>query len=338
MNIINHPSVMLIIGRRRFGKSALGYYIEEKIHIEQPLLKIFVVSLPVEKHHLLPEWIHPVNDVEDLPDNCVALIDEGALKYHAHKWHKKETEVMDRLISISGQRHQTFIFITHTLRKFAVTLLLDINMLLVKKPSLLQMKLERSEFRKLIEKIDLEFRKIPKDEVKSSVYIVSDDFEGFIRNPLPSFWSEDLSEAYAGVKLKEEETEEKVSPLPFRIDNGLKIWFKKENIRVFLNILQRNSNVEGELSEYGVGCNAGNCHYDFDLVLGLEGKYHIAGGKYFFDVERTLKELEEQKISFVVDVESAYPLTKEDVVFKIEEKKILEKKDNLEEYGKKVKL
>ena len=192
-----HPIVMLIIGRRRFGKSALGFYMLEKFHKNQSELKIFVVSLPKEKHRLLPNWIQPVDNVEELPENCVALIDEAALKYHAHKWQKKETEVMDQMISFSGQRRQTLIFITHSMRKFAVTLLIDINVILCKKPSLLHSKLERSEFRKLIEIVDREFDKLPEDKVKKATYVISDDYQGFIYNPLPSFWSEQLSEAYA---------------------------------------------------------------------------------------------------------------------------------------------
>jgi len=200
-----HPIVMLIIGRRRFGKSALGFHMIEKFHKKHPELKIFVVSLPKEKQRLLPDWIHPVDNIEELPDNCVALIDEAALKYHAHRWQKKETEVMDQMISFSGQRKQTFIFITHTMRKFAVTLLMDINVILCKKPSLLHSKLERSEFRKLIEVVEREFNKLPEDKVKKATYVISDDYQGFIYNPLPSFWSEQLSETYATNRNNQEE-------------------------------------------------------------------------------------------------------------------------------------
>ncbi|GAI03987.1 unnamed protein product, partial [marine sediment metagenome] len=149
--IIQHPSTILIIGRRRYGKSALGFNILEEFHNDQPELKIFVVSLPKEKHHLLPDWIIPVDTVEELPDNSIALLDESSLSYHAYLWGQKETVVMDKIISVSGQKGQTFIFITHTMRKFAITLLLDIDILLCKKPSLLHGKLERGEVRKIIE-------------------------------------------------------------------------------------------------------------------------------------------------------------------------------------------
>lgn len=334
--IITHPSVILVIGRRRSGKSALGYHIEEKIHKELPNLKIFVVSLPKEKHYLLPDWIIPVTNVEELPDNCVALIDEGAMKYHAHRWHKKETEVMDILISVSGQRHQTFIFITHTLRKFAVTLLLDINVLLVKKPSLLQMKLERNEFRKLIEEIDREFNKLPKIDVKRSVYVVSDDYKGFIRNPLPSFWSEELSEAYAGVSLNNKKVEE--SPeriLPFRIDSGLKLWFNKRDTKKILRILSKNSVIDGVLSELGVQCADGKCYYSFDIKKGKDDKYYLSNDK--FDLEKSLREFEEKEISVLVDTESC-GIEGVELVLKPEIKEKVKEKDVVEEYAKKVKL
>ena len=326
--IITHPSVILIIGRRRFGKSALGYYILEKIHTDQPNLKIYVVSLPKEKHHLLPTWIQPVDDVEELPDNCVSLVDEGAMKYHAHKWHKKETEVMDKMISISGQRHQTFIFITHTLRKFAVTLLLDINILLVKKPSLLQMKLERSEFRKLIEEIDREFNKIPKEDVKKSVYVVSDDYKGFIRNPLPHFWSEDLSEAYAGIningKKEEEQPEEKF--YPHRIEGGLKIWFKEQNLTTIMEALG--------LSQLGAVKVEDKYYYPFDLKR-TGNKYHLTRPEF----ADTITDLYDQR-QIVIDVETAYPLTLEDLVLKTikTKKEEHEEKSELKEYAKKVEL
>jgi len=334
--IIFHPSVILIIGRRRYGKSALGYYIEEKFHKEQPELKIFVVSLPKEKHHLLPDWIIPVDTVEELPDNCVALIDEGALRYHAYKWGQKETIVMDRMISISGQKGQTFIFITHTMRKFAITLLLDIDILLCKKPSLLHSKLERSEVRKLIDEVSRAFNKLPRDEVKKNTYVISDDFKGFIRNKLPDFWSEDLSKSYAGIPLnnKKEKQEKEEEIMPLRIDSGLKLWFKNQDKGRILQILSKNSTIDGVLSELGIQCAAGKCFYSFDLKR-FGDKYRLSSDK--FDLETSFKEFGEKKIPVIVDTESCgFPV---DVVLKAwETEKEIKKDELVEEYAKGLEL
>ena len=236
---------------------------------------------------------------------------------------------MDIIISISGQSHQTIIFITHTLRKFAVTLLIDINVLLVKKPSLLQMKLERSQFRKLIEEIDREFSKIPKEDMKKSVYVVSDEYKGFIRNPLPSFWSEELSEAYAGVSVngkKEEETvEEEQIVLPSRIEGGLKIWFKAENMGKVLEKL-------GGLAKEGVLVFDEKRCYPFDLKR-VNKKFHLTRPEF----ADAISELYDENL-IVIDVESCgVPICLEDVVLKVIQKE-KEKKDEMKEYAEKVDL
>lgn len=328
-NIIQHPSIILIIGRRRYGKSALGFSILENFHNEKKLLT-YVVSLPKGKHHLLPDWITPVETVEELPDNCVALIDEGALKYHAYMWGAKETVVMDRVISVSGQKDQTFIFITHTMRKFAITLLLDVDILLCKNPSLLHSKLERSEVRKLVDKVAKEFNKLPRDEVKKSTYVISDDFEGFIRNGLPSFWSEDLSKSYAGIPINKKEEISEV--IPQFIGGGLKLWFKAKDTETVLHILSKNSMINGELSPLGIQYTADKCFYSFDLKL-FDGKYMLSSER--FDLEKSIKEFKEKKIPIVIDVE---PLNMDDVILKVAKPEEKEEKDELEEFAKKIKL
>lgn len=206
-NVIKHPSVILIIGGRDQGKSALGHNICETFYKEQHI-PIYVISPPKlhdKLRRLLPEWIAVIDNIEEAPENSIILVDEAAIKHHSHQWRKKDTETMDSIISLSRQRKQTIIFITHTMRKFAVTLLLDIDVLLCKKPSLLHSKLERSEVRHLIDKVAKEFDKLPHKKVKKNTYVISDSFNGFIQNDLPSFWSEQLSEAYAVNRNNQEE-------------------------------------------------------------------------------------------------------------------------------------
>ena len=331
--IIQHPSVILIIGRKRYGKTALGFSILEEFHNEQPELKIFVVSLPKEKHHLLPDWIIPTDNIEELPDNSIALIDESSLSYHAYLWGQKETVVMDRMISISGHKNQTFIFITHTMRKFAITLLLDIDTLLCKKPSLFHGKLERGEVRKIIERVSKEFNELPKDEIKKNTYVVSDEFEGFIRNELPSFWSEDLSKSYAGIPLENinkkqrntnngnmAEDSDRIQritlgreeeEMPETIRGGVKIWCKVEDKRKVLDIISKHSTIDGTLADESMRETADKAHVNFDLtqiILGTKrrpmptGRYRLSSDR--FDIEKGIEELKAKKIPYVVDTET----------------------------------
>ena len=335
INLIHHPSVVLITGKRRSGKSCLAYYILEKINEEQKI-PCFVVSLPKEKHHLLPSFITPVDTVDALPENCIALIDESSLSYHAYKWGAKETVVMDRMISVSGQKKQTFIFISHTMRKFAVTLLLETDLLLCKEPSLFHSKLERSEVRKLTEEASKEFKKLPKDDVKKNVYVISEDFVGFIHNPMPSFFTPELSAAYAGINIneKEEETEQvEIKQYPSRLE--LKIWFKPEDKDKILDVILWDG--KERLSEIAVICTADKCHVDFDVKHVGNGKYTLVSKHY--NLEENLRELRRKKVSFYLDTETSivdgefYSISEEQLVFKIEKKQKEQKEDRLAEYA-----
>jgi len=331
-HLINHPSIILIIGRRRYGKSALGHYILEKFNLERNI-PCYIVSFPKEKQHLLPSFITPVDNVNELPENCVALVDEGSLKYHAHLWQQKETVVVDRMMSVSGQKKQTIIFVTHTMRKFAVNLVLEIDLLLCKAPSLFHSKLERSEVRKLIQEVYNEFRKLPKDQIKKSVYVISDGFQGFIRNPLPSYWNEEISEAFAGIEINQQEEQEDIgcTMYPQRIEGGLKIWFRERDLDHILEIIP--------ISKEGIFYTGGKAHIDFDLKQYADDKYILCSNR--FDMKKILSQLRRRNIRFVLDTKSGlvddefYPIEEEQLQFQIEEK---QKTDKLKNHAEEIKL
>ena len=339
-HLVKHPSIVLIIGRRRFGKSALGNFILETFHNERHI-PAFIVSFPQEKQHLLPDWITPVDNFDEVPENSVCLIDEGSLKHHAHLWMQKETVVMDRMISVSGQKKQTIIFITHTMRKFAVTLLLEVDLLLCKQPSLLHSKLERSEVRKLTQKIYAEFKKLPRDQVKKSYYVVSEEYEGFMKNPLPSYWSQELSEAYAGINIneKEEETEQvEIKQYPPRLE--LKIWFRPEDKDKILDVILWDN--KERLSEFAVICTADKDHINWDLKHVGNGKYTLVSKHY--NLEENLKELRRKRVSFYLDTETSivdgefYPISEKQLVFKVEQKNNEKKVNRLERFADNIEL
>jgi len=340
VDIIKHPSVILIIGGRGKGKSALGHQTAERFH-DIRNVSVYMLILPRLREKLktlLPEWVNLIEDIQDAPENCLILCDEAALKFHAHKWQKKETEIMENIISISRQRKQTIIFITHITRKFSITLL-DIDLLICKQPGLFHTLIERGGFKKLVEKAEEEFRKLPKEEVKKCNYVFSEDFTGFIRTGLCSYWSEELSEAFAGIDIngdektdtKTEETEVK----PVRIDSGLKIWFYPKDKEKVLQILSKNSTIDGELSPLGIICSADKCFYPIDLKL-VKGKYMPSSKR--LNLEDGIRELEKEHISILVDIETSYPLNMDDIMLTIETDEKEKEKDVLEEFAKKIKL
>ncbi len=353
MNIIKHPSVILIIGGRGKGKSALGHNLVERFHKERRI-HVYMLILPQLRKKLkklLPKWINLIEDIQKAPENCLILCDEAALKYHCHKWQKKETEIMDNIISISRQRKQTIIFITHITRKFSITLL-DIDVLICKQPGLFHTLIERGGFKKLVEKAEEEFKKLPKGEVKKCNYIFSEDFKGFIRTGLCSYWSEELSEAFAGIPLEQNDNsivaEEEEKPKTIR--GGLKIWCKKKDKKKVLQILSKNSTIDGLLADESMFEVKNKAYINFDLTLKGD-HYHLSSKR--FDIEKSIKELETKKIPHIVDMETGkpvfaggiegggfYPISQDDVEFKemTEEIKVEEEKDELAEFAEKIKL
>lgn len=71
---ILHPSVVIILGKRGSGKSALGYLLLELLRF---VADIYVLGIPEQARSLLPEWIGIVPSLDDLPNKCIALVDEA---------------------------------------------------------------------------------------------------------------------------------------------------------------------------------------------------------------------------------------------------------------------
>ncbi len=107
LNIIRHPSIILILGARGSGKSVSGYKILEYL---RPIADVYVVALPRKARRLLPEWIGSVPRIEDVPPNSVVLIDESYTQFHSRTSSSHRARSLSNLINLSSQRGQTLIF------------------------------------------------------------------------------------------------------------------------------------------------------------------------------------------------------------------------------------
>ena len=80
--VIVPPAVMLVLGKRGSGKSALGYRLLELFRHQ---LAPYVVGAPAQAKQLLPDWIGLAPALEELPNKSMVLIDEAYLAYHARE-------------------------------------------------------------------------------------------------------------------------------------------------------------------------------------------------------------------------------------------------------------
>jgi len=196
LNIIKHPSVVLIVGRRGSGKSALGYKLPEYLRWKG---QIYVVGLPQKARRFLPVWIGIVPSLEDVPPKSIVLIDESYNLFHSRASASERARILSNLINLSRQREQTLIFVTPEARQIDKNIASSADVIIFKNPGIFQPEFERKELRKIAEEAKRMFAAISvKEKTKwSYVYAPGSDFAGMLENSLPSFWSSGLSKSYA---------------------------------------------------------------------------------------------------------------------------------------------
>ena len=195
LDLVPHPSVVLIIGKRGSGKSALGYRILELMRGRgEP----YVVGLPAKAHKLLPDWVGSMERLEDVPSKAVVLIDESYLQYHSRAGMAGDGRDIGGLINLSRQRQQTLVFIVQEARQLDVNIVSQMDVLAVKDLSDLSKGFERPQLRALTDKARAAFVAVEKNTRQWTwVYSERADHEGLVPNELASFWTTRLSRAFA---------------------------------------------------------------------------------------------------------------------------------------------
>ena len=214
-DIVPHPSVSLITGRRGSGKSTLAYHLLEEFSRQRDLVAC-VMGLPSEKQHLLPKGYVLAQEPSEFPERACILVDEGSLSFHARRSHSPLNVLMDNMVSLSRQREQTLIVISHFMRKLDINIVTELDALLMKEPSLLHNRMERAEVKDMTREAFTAFRRLSGDR-RSFSYVISEGFQGMMQNPPPSFWSEDLSKAWRGVVVGARSVEEDQRPAVFEV-------------------------------------------------------------------------------------------------------------------------
>ena len=195
-DLVLHPSVVVILGKRGSGKSALGYRLLELFRHKAAT---YAVGAPAAARDLLPGWIGLVSSLDEVPPNAFALIDEAYLKYHARESHADENREMSRLLNLSRQREQTLIFVAQEGRHVDLNIVSASNVIVFKEPGAIQLQFERAEIRHIAEKARAEFDKQSGEKQgQSYVYAPELDHAGMVENGLPTFWTERLSRVFAG--------------------------------------------------------------------------------------------------------------------------------------------
>jgi hypothetical protein len=180
----------IILGARGSGKTAFGIKFLENVHAKFNK-KCFAMGFKEEQ---MPPWIKIVNDLSEIQNNSFILIDEGGILFSSRSSMTTANKLLSQLILIARHKNLSILFITQNSSNLEVNILRQADFLALKPSSLLQNEFERKIIRKIYEETEGDFKKFEDDIGITHIY--SNNFRGFISNPLPSFWKEDISKSF----------------------------------------------------------------------------------------------------------------------------------------------
>jgi hypothetical protein len=146
------------------------------------------VGSPTEGRKLLPDWIRTVQGLDDIPVKSIALVDEAYLRYHSKESLSPASREMSRILNLSRQRDQTFIFVTQEARQVDKNIASSANVVVFKDLGMLQLEFDRPELNRIANQAKQAFTGVSGDMRRWS-YIYSPDaaFMDLLENSLPSF-------------------------------------------------------------------------------------------------------------------------------------------------------
>jgi len=203
-SILTPGSVILIIGKRGSGKSALGYFLLEKLCDK---MNCYAINLPKRVQHLLPQRIGVVPNLENAPYNSALFLDEAALQFSARTSTSGKNQKLMEIVTLARQRNQVIIFVAQDTSYLDINILRGLNILIIKEPAPLQSKLERTELKEFIKRARTGFDQIAGDRRNWAYIALSPNgYQGMLQTPKPTFFCNELSNCYV---FPHQETQEK---------------------------------------------------------------------------------------------------------------------------------
>ncbi|MFH1801490.1 MAG: zonular occludens toxin domain-containing protein [archaeon] len=181
----------IIIGARGTGKTAFGIrFIENLYSINKK--RCYAIGFKKEE---MPMWINVVQEINQLNNNSFVLIDEGGILFSSRSSMSNANKLLSELILIARHKNLSILFISQNSSNLDINILRQADFLILKPSSLLQEEFERKIIQKIYREANSSFNKFK--GVRGVTHIYSDDFKGFIVNPLPSFWGEKISKGFS---------------------------------------------------------------------------------------------------------------------------------------------
>ena len=199
--IVEHPTIMLILGARGAGKSAVAVRIQELLrHKAAP----YAVGLPSKASKLLPDWYGLADDFSTIPNNSIIYVPESYRLFHSRSTQSARGRAIGEIVNLSRHRKHTIIFDVQNAAHLDRNILSEVDLVLIKEPGAFQRGFERSQFRSSMDAARAAFSGLAKHRRKRSVWVIAPgaDIGGLLlENLLPTFWTDALSRIFGDVSI-----------------------------------------------------------------------------------------------------------------------------------------
>jgi len=194
--LLRGSNIILITGKRGSGKTALGMKFLELFR-RLSKKKIFAIGFESAR---LPFGIKKAADLESIPNNSVALIDEGAITFGSRDAMKSPNKQLGMVMAIARHKNLSLILIAQNSAMIDLNVLRLADTIILKEPSLLQAQFERKAIKDMYVKVNPYFKEL--NDKKSHFYVIDDEFEGLLKYQLPEFWNEGISKSFQKFKFR----------------------------------------------------------------------------------------------------------------------------------------
>lgn len=195
--LVDHPAVVLIVGHRGRGKTALAVRLQELL---MDLAAPYAVGLPSKASELLPNWYGITDDPGLIPRNATIYIPESYRLFHSRSSQSVQGRAIADLVNLSRHRRHTLIFDVQNAAHLDRNIISEVDLVLVKQPGPLQQGFERSQLAPIMDAARAAFAGVPVAKRKSFVWVFAPDsgIDGkLMRNELAGFWSEGISTMFS---------------------------------------------------------------------------------------------------------------------------------------------
>ncbi len=210
--------ITVVIGARRSGKTAWS------IRAGEIAREYFGRTVQILQPYEYPGF-ETIAGLEHAKNGALVILDEAHIRYHARRAMRRENVFANELISISGHKDLSMIFITQLSSQLDRLIVANADYFILKDPPPVGIGSEREDLKTLVTKAHVLFRRLPKSQRRAVFLVHSREFYDFLwqkygylasyfpasflikyfyagsiikgRFRLPRYWGESLSKQYS---------------------------------------------------------------------------------------------------------------------------------------------